>query len=127
MEFERDVLVSPTQEVPVVEGEVVLAIRALADRRPEPVHPCSHLEALWPVAELYAVFAISSNDSPFAASAPISVERAAESTAAGRSDADAEKRCQSSGDERVIAVLTASTQWSAPAGTATVATLARGG
>jgi len=31
MELERDVLVSPTQEVPVVEGVVVLAIRALAD------------------------------------------------------------------------------------------------
>jgi transposase len=31
MELERDVLVSPTQEVPMVEGEVVLAIRALAD------------------------------------------------------------------------------------------------
>src|ERR1700704_2256799 len=31
MEIERDVLVSPTTEVPVVEGEVVLAIRALAD------------------------------------------------------------------------------------------------
>jgi transposase len=31
MEFERDVLVSPTTEVPVVEGEVILAIRALAD------------------------------------------------------------------------------------------------
>jgi transposase len=31
MELERDVLVSPTSEVPVVEGEVVLAIRALAD------------------------------------------------------------------------------------------------
>ena len=31
MELERDVLVSPTTEVPVVEGEVVLAIRALAD------------------------------------------------------------------------------------------------
>jgi transposase len=31
MELERDVLGSPTQEVPVVEGEVVLAIRALAD------------------------------------------------------------------------------------------------
>src|SRR5262245_52608925 len=31
MEFERDVLGSPTREVPVVEGEVVLAIRALAD------------------------------------------------------------------------------------------------
>jgi len=31
MEFERDVLGSPTQEVPVVEGEVVAAIRALAD------------------------------------------------------------------------------------------------
>lgn len=31
MELERDVLVSPPQEVPVVEGEVVLAIRALAD------------------------------------------------------------------------------------------------
>src|SRR6185503_19207518 len=31
MELERDVLVSPAQEVPVVEGEVVLAIRALAD------------------------------------------------------------------------------------------------
>src|SRR4051794_20435334 len=31
MEFERDVLGSPAQEVPVVEGEVVLAIRALAD------------------------------------------------------------------------------------------------
>jgi transposase-like protein len=32
MEFERDVLGSPVREVPVVEGEVVLAIRALADR-----------------------------------------------------------------------------------------------
>ena len=31
MEFETDVLVSPAKEVPVVEGEVVLAIRALAD------------------------------------------------------------------------------------------------
>jgi transposase len=31
MELERDVLGSPAQEVPVVEGEVVLAIRALAD------------------------------------------------------------------------------------------------
>jgi transposase len=31
MELEKDVLGSPTQEVPVVEGEVVLAIRALAD------------------------------------------------------------------------------------------------
>ena len=31
MELERDVLVSPTTEVPVVEGAVVLAIRALAD------------------------------------------------------------------------------------------------
>jgi transposase len=31
MELGRDVLVSPTQEVPVVEGELVLAIRALAD------------------------------------------------------------------------------------------------
>jgi len=31
MELERDVLVSPPTEVPVVEGEVVLAIRALAD------------------------------------------------------------------------------------------------
>ena len=31
MDLERDVLVSPTTEVPVVEGEVVLAIRALAD------------------------------------------------------------------------------------------------
>jgi transposase len=31
MEVERDVLVSPPQEVPVVEGELVLAIRALAD------------------------------------------------------------------------------------------------
>jgi hypothetical protein len=31
MELERDVPVSPTTEVPVVEGEVVLAIRALAD------------------------------------------------------------------------------------------------
>src|SRR3981189_2975500 len=31
MELERDVLVSPTTEVPVVEGELVLAIRALAD------------------------------------------------------------------------------------------------
>ena len=31
MEAERDVLVSPTTEVPVVEGELVLAIRALAD------------------------------------------------------------------------------------------------
>lgn len=32
MEFERDVLVSPTAEVPVVEGELVTAIRTLADR-----------------------------------------------------------------------------------------------
>ena len=32
MECERDVLVSPTTEVPVVEGEVVTAIRTLADR-----------------------------------------------------------------------------------------------
>ena len=32
MELEREVLVSPTTEVPVVEGEVVTAIRALADR-----------------------------------------------------------------------------------------------
>jgi transposase len=32
MEFERDVLVSPTGEVPVIEGEVVTAIRTLADR-----------------------------------------------------------------------------------------------
>ena len=31
MELERDVLVSPIQEVPVVEGELVLAMRALAD------------------------------------------------------------------------------------------------
>src|SRR5258705_12394385 len=31
MELERDVLGSPIQEVPVVEGEVILAIRALAD------------------------------------------------------------------------------------------------
>jgi hypothetical protein len=31
MKLERDVLVSPPQEVPMVEGEVVLAIRALAD------------------------------------------------------------------------------------------------
>ena len=31
MELKRDVLGSPSQEVPVVEGEVVLAIRALAD------------------------------------------------------------------------------------------------
>ncbi len=31
MELERDVLVSPIAEVPVVEGELVLAIRALAD------------------------------------------------------------------------------------------------
>src|SRR5438552_358458 len=31
MELERDVLVSPITEVPVVEGELVLAIRALAD------------------------------------------------------------------------------------------------
>src|SRR3954453_7695655 len=31
MAFERDVLVSPAMEVPVVEGEVVIAIRALAD------------------------------------------------------------------------------------------------
>jgi transposase len=31
MEAERDVLVSPASEVPVVEGELVLAIRALAD------------------------------------------------------------------------------------------------
>ena len=32
MELERDVLVSPTGEVPVIEGEVVTAIRTLADR-----------------------------------------------------------------------------------------------
>ena len=32
MELERDVLVSPTTEVPVIEGEVVTAIRTLADR-----------------------------------------------------------------------------------------------
>jgi transposase len=32
MEFERDVLVSPTGEVPVIEGDVVTAIRTLADR-----------------------------------------------------------------------------------------------
>lgn len=32
MEFERDVLVSPTEEVPVIEGEVVTAIRTLASR-----------------------------------------------------------------------------------------------
>jgi transposase len=32
MELERDVLVSPSGEVPVIEGEVVTAIRTLADR-----------------------------------------------------------------------------------------------
>ena len=32
MEFERDVLVSPTTEVPVIEGQVVTAIRTLAGR-----------------------------------------------------------------------------------------------
>src|SRR5947209_20485138 len=32
MEFERDVLVSPTGEVPVIEGELVTAIRTLAGR-----------------------------------------------------------------------------------------------
>ena len=32
MELERDVLVSPTAEVPVIEGELVTAIRTLADR-----------------------------------------------------------------------------------------------
>ena len=32
MEFERDVLVSPTTEVPVIEGELVTAIRSLANR-----------------------------------------------------------------------------------------------
>ena len=32
MEFERDVLVSPTREVPVIEGDVVTAIRTLAER-----------------------------------------------------------------------------------------------
>ena len=32
MEFERDVLVSPTTEVPVIEGEMVTAIRTLASR-----------------------------------------------------------------------------------------------
>jgi transposase len=32
MEFERDVLVSPTPEVLVIEGEIVTAIRTLADR-----------------------------------------------------------------------------------------------
>ena len=33
MEFERDVLVSPTAEVPVIEGEMVTAIRTLAESR----------------------------------------------------------------------------------------------
>ena len=32
MELERDVLVSPTTEVPVIEGEAVTAIRTLASR-----------------------------------------------------------------------------------------------
>ena len=32
MEFERDVLVSPTMEVPVIEGELVTAIRTMAGR-----------------------------------------------------------------------------------------------
>src|SRR5438445_12383499 len=32
MEFERDMLVSPTTEVPVIEGEAVTAIRTLAGR-----------------------------------------------------------------------------------------------
>ena len=32
MEFERGVLVSPTTEVPVIEGQVVTAIRTLASR-----------------------------------------------------------------------------------------------
>lgn len=32
MELERDVLVSPTPEVPVIEGEIVTAIRTLAER-----------------------------------------------------------------------------------------------
>ena len=32
MELERDVLVSPTEEVPVIEGELVATIRELADR-----------------------------------------------------------------------------------------------
>lgn len=32
MELERDVLVSPTGEVPVIEGELVTAIRTLAER-----------------------------------------------------------------------------------------------
>ena len=32
MEFERDVLVSPTTEVPVIEDEMVTAIRMLAGR-----------------------------------------------------------------------------------------------
>ena len=32
MELERDMLVSPTGEVPVIEGELVTAIRTLADR-----------------------------------------------------------------------------------------------
>jgi transposase len=32
MEFERDVLVSPTTEVPVIEGQVMTAIRTLANR-----------------------------------------------------------------------------------------------
>jgi hypothetical protein len=32
MELERDVLVSPAGEVPVIEGELVTAIRTLADR-----------------------------------------------------------------------------------------------
>src|SRR5947208_14268806 len=32
MELERDVLVSPTGEVPVIEGKLVTAIRTLADR-----------------------------------------------------------------------------------------------
>jgi hypothetical protein len=32
MELERDVLVSPCEEVPVIEGELVTAIRTLAGR-----------------------------------------------------------------------------------------------
>ena len=46
------------------------------------------------------VFAIYLIDSFFVASAPISVERAAEATAGGRSDAHGEQHRQSIGDER---------------------------
>ena len=40
MEFERDVLVSPTTEVPVIEGEAVTAIRTRAIPAPAAIFKC---------------------------------------------------------------------------------------